>query len=215
MDQLNVMLLENRPGAGDDVATALADGGHAVHRCHPQGGAAFPCSALTGEECPLDRPLDAAVVVRQGVAPSRSVGEDGVACALRAGLPVVEVGTDVLDPYAEVISARVRSDEPVEQACRRAVDASLVPTREAVAAALVPFLRSRGVNPSLVDVELHAVGDDLHIGLVLDGSITDGSADGTLPGLLGVRALDTVRGLRRRWSSVEVATAVRPPTRAR
>jgi hypothetical protein len=142
-----------------------------------------------------------ALLVRRGVAPTPTPLEDGVPCALRAGIPVVEDGTDLLDPYAEHITTRVRSGESVVQACERAVAEAMRPIEDEVATALVPFLESNGMQAGDVEVRLEPRGDLLRIHLHTEG------LSPTLTGQLSVKAVDTVRAMRRSWPAIEVTTA--------
>jgi hypothetical protein len=173
-----------------------------VHRCHEGSGPAFPCVGLADEHaCPLDSPIDVALLVRRGVSPAPTATEDGVPCALRAGIPVVEDGTDLLDPYSDHVTTRVGTDESVVEACRRAIAGAMEPLEAQVAAALVPFLESNGLTGDAVRVQLEPKGDVLRIHLSAEG------LSSTLTGQLSVKAVDTVRAMRRSWASIEVTTA--------
>lgn len=198
---LNLLVLESHSGVADRSIEALEAAGHRVHRCH-EGGRAFPCVGVTTpHECPIDHHVDAALLVRRGVAPATTPLEDGVPCALRAGIPVVEDGTDLLDPYAEHITTRVATGESVVDACERAVVEAMQPLEADVAAALVPFLEANGMHAGEVGVRLEPLGDALRIHL------HTGDLPPTLVGQLSVKAVDTVRAMRRSWSAIEVTTA--------
>jgi hypothetical protein len=198
---LNLLVLESHAGVADHSIEALEAAGHRVHRCH-DGGRAFPCVGVTSpHECPIDRHVDAALLVRRGVAPATTPLEDGVPCALRAGIPVVEDGTDLLDPYAEHITTRVTTGESVVDACERAVVESMQPLEADVAAALVPFLEANGMHAGEVGVRLEPLGELLRIHLDAVG------LPPMLVGQLSVKAVDTVRAMRRSWSTIEVTTA--------
>lgn len=198
---LNLLVLESHAGVADHSIEALEAAGHRVHRCH-EGGRAFPCVGVTSpHECPIDRHVDAALLVRRGVAPATTPLEDGVPCALRAGIPVVEDGTDLLDPYAEHITTRVTTGESVVDACERAVVESMQPLEADVAAALVPFLEANGMHAGEVGVRLEPLGELLRIHLDAVG------LPPMLVGHLSVKAVDTVRAMRRSWATIEVTTA--------
>jgi len=198
---LNLLVLESHAGVADHSIEALEAAGHRVHRCH-DGGRAFPCVGVTTpHECPIDRHVDAALLVRRGVAPATTPLEDGVPCALRAGIPVVEDGTDLLDPYAEHITTRVATGESVADACERAVVESMQPLDADVAAALVPFLEANGMHAGEVGVRLEPLGDALRIHL------RTGHLPPMLVGQLSVKSVDTVRTMRRSWATIEVTTA--------
>ena len=142
-----------------------------------------------------------ALVVRRGVGPAPTPLEDGVSCALRAGIPVVEDGTDLLDPYAEFITTRVGAEENVADACQRAVLEGMRPLEDEVAASLVPFLEANGLREGDCVVRLEPCGELLRIHLRAEGLTP------TLTGQLSVKAVDTVRAMRRTWPSIEVTTS--------
>jgi len=120
---MNVLLLETEAGAADAATEELTDRGHRVSRCHEPGRPAFPCRALEGQPCPLVDPgIDVAVTVRGHPGTRPSLREDGVACALRARVPLVVGGRVAFNPYEEW------ADEVVE-------DGDLVGACERVAAA--------------------------------------------------------------------------------
>lgn len=199
---LNLLIVESHPGVADRAVSQLQADGHTVHRCHEGSGPAFPCAGLAGDHaCPLDAPIDVALLVRRGVAPSPTPHEDGVPCALRAGIPVVEDGTDLLDPYNDHVTTRVGMDESVVDACRRAMVEAMVPLEAQVAEALVPFLEANGLPGDEVAVRLEPMGDVVRIHLMAEGLTP------MLTGQLSVKAADTVRAMRRTWSSVEVTTS--------
>ncbi len=91
---MDVLVLETEPGSADWTTDELTDRGHRVSRCHEPGRPAFPCRALEGQgPCPLSDPgIDVAVTVRAHPGTRPSPREDGVACALRARVPVVVAG---------------------------------------------------------------------------------------------------------------------------
>lgn len=198
---LDVLVIESHPGAADRAIGELQAAGHAVHRCH-DSTTAFPCAGVEGDHrCPVEGHVDVALLVRRGVVPSPTPFEDGVPCALRAGIPVLEQGTDLFDPYVEHLSARVGSDESLSAACGRAVDEAMRPQAAQVEDALVPFLRANGLPDDAVEVVLEAHRDALRIHLRARGTHEIGAL---LTGQLSVKAVDVVRQMRRTWSSVEV-----------
>lgn len=198
---LNLLVLESHAGAADHSIDQLEAAGHRVHRCHDDGRA-FPCVGVSSpSECPIDQHVDVALLVRRGVAPATTPLEDGVPCALRAGIPVVEDGTDLLDPYAEHLTTRVAHGESVVEACERAVVEAMEPLEADVAAALVPFLEANGMQAGDVGVRLEPLGELLRIHL------HTADLSPTLLGQLSVKAVDTVRAMRRSWATIEVTTA--------
>jgi hypothetical protein len=135
-DRLDILLIESRPGDGDADAALLAAAGHRVHRCWPpQRFGRTPlrdrylCVGATRQRCPLQEDIDVALLVRGRVSSEPGAREAGVACAIRAGVPVVEDGVDELDPFTPWLSGRAGTD--VVGACEaaaRTAPAALTPT---------------------------------------------------------------------------------------
>jgi hypothetical protein len=125
-NQLDVLLVEHRPGVGARDVQTLEEAGHRVQRCHSapwEDGERnrhdrHLCAALKEGTCPLDLGVDVALLVRPRISPRPSIYEQGVTCAVRSGVPVVEAGPDALDPFAGVIDLRVEFD--VVDACETA-----------------------------------------------------------------------------------------------
>ena len=89
---LQVLLLESHPFEGAEAEAALAAAGHEVVRCHGPSSDGFPCAGLVDRAaCPLRAGVDVAVDVRRARDGDPTALEDGVGCALRGGVPVVEV----------------------------------------------------------------------------------------------------------------------------
>jgi hypothetical protein len=198
---LNVMVLESHPGVAQHAADQLGSAGHRVHRCHEPADKGFPCSGVASPaDCPLEQRIDVALVVRRGVAPRPTPLEDGVACAIRAGVPVVEHGADVLDPYTPFLAARVGGTATeVVTACEDVAGDALEATEGEVSIALQQFLRANDLDPEAVRVRLEHLDDSLHIHL--EGA----DLDQRLRGLLGVKAVDACRRRTRRCRSVDVS----------
>jgi hypothetical protein len=197
---LNVMVLESHPGVGQRVTDELGSAGHRVHRCHEPADTGFPCSGVASPgSCPLEQRIDVALVVRRGVAPRPTPLEDGVACAIRTGVPVVEHGADVLDPYTPFLAARVRDGREAVTVCEDVARDALAATEIEVSTALHQFLRANDLDPGAVRVKLEHLDDSLHIHL--EGA----DLDRRLRGLLGVKAVDACRHRTRRCRSVDVS----------
>jgi hypothetical protein len=200
---VDVMVIENRRGAGDHAAAQLEQQGHRVHRCHEPGGQVFPCRGVTdARTCPISEGAQVALLVRHGISPRPTSSEQGVVCALRAGLPVVEDGPDVLDPFDPWISVRAHGDPG--RACADAVQRALDPLRSNLRAATAPVLEAAGADPSALawDVEVGERG----VHLVATGPELDPATRSQL----AVRAIDAARGLApdRSWIDVSyVATS--------
>lgn len=168
---LDVLLLEASPGDGADGAIHLEEAGHRVHRCfdahvagsvHPSGW--VPCRALTDGECPLDGTIDVALLARRGVTPRPGPREAGVRCAVRAGVPIVEDGGDLLDPFTQWITHRT-DDAGVVGACESAALDAMAPVVERLRAGSGALLADLGIDPADIDAAFAIDGDQLVIHL--------------------------------------------------
>jgi hypothetical protein len=123
---MRVLVLESEPGAADAAVAALERNGHAVARCHDPGDLAFPCRAIDDlSRCPLNRtPIDVAVTIRGEERWTTSELEDGVACAIRARVPLVIGGAVAANPYRRWATLTMH-DEDIVAACTRAASARL------------------------------------------------------------------------------------------
>jgi hypothetical protein len=119
---MDVLVPETEPHTADSTISELTGRGHHVSQCHEPGKPVFPCRVLAGEgPCPLADPgVDVAVAVRAHPGTRPSLREDGVACALRARVPLVVAGRVALTPHGDW------ADEVVE-------DGDIVGARECVA----------------------------------------------------------------------------------
>jgi hypothetical protein len=149
---MDVLVLESEDGAADTAIQKLEGGGHRVFRCHEPGAAVFPCRALAGEgPCPLANPgIDVAVTVRSHPDVQPSLREDGVACALRARVPLVVAGNDILSPYDEWATEVVRDDDVVG-ACERVLAAPSGDHSEVATDALRAALQRRAGSSGHAD----------------------------------------------------------------
>jgi len=123
---MDVLVLESEAGAADPTIHELEEDGHSVFRCHDPGAAAFPCRALAGQgPCPLaDAGIDVTVACRAKLDSRPSPLEDGVACALRARVPLIVAGDVTVHPYEEWAD-QVVQDGDIVDACRRVLAAPL------------------------------------------------------------------------------------------
>ena len=160
---MKVMLLESHRGAADDVAAELEHQGHEVRRCHEAKMSAFPCNALIdGAGCPLEGGgVDVAVTVRPHVAPRPSALEDGVTCALRAGVPLVVAGNLALNPY-EPWATQLVDEERAVAACERAAAGGYQGAVAVIRAALAPMLPVEDI-----EIVVRRQGEGLQIRLTL------------------------------------------------
>src|SRR3546814_20188340 len=130
---MDVLLIQSRPGAARAAAESLEAAGHRVHLCHEPGEPAFPCKGLVDpSSCPLEGHIDVALLVRPRIAPRPTAVEDGVTCALRAGVPLVEPGSELLDPSGPWVTLRTHTDDAVVASCAEATQLRHDPLRPAL-----------------------------------------------------------------------------------
>lgn len=201
---LDVLLIETHDGAGEEAATRLAADGHRIHRCWEPGtvgttyDTAFPpCSAMTEGTCPLDDGIDVALLVRRGISPEPTAAGSSVRCALRAGVPVVEDGADLLDPFEPWITARTGTD--LVASCQEAAGAAFAPVVEELRTRVEPVLVEAGVDPDELAIAFDVDGTSLVIRL--DGP----EVDERTRQAISVRALTALTRTRRRFTRVDVA----------
>ena len=115
-------MMESHPGVGAVAGARLEQAGHRIVRCNAPDHAR-PCRGLTGDDaCPLDEPVDVAVLVRE---PGSFGVEHGVVCASRERVPLVELA-GAHDPLAAAATATglasvlVTDGDDVVAACERA-----------------------------------------------------------------------------------------------
>lgn len=203
---LDVLLLEASPGDGATDADLLEGAGHRVLRCydpdaprltaHPSG--LIPCVALTDGSCPLDGHVDVALLARRGVIPRPGPGETGVRCAIRAGVPVVEDGGDLLDPFAPWIDRRTTSGQVVS-ACEAAAVDSFDPVVRSLREMCTPILERSGIDPDQLVARFERADDDLLVRLSCP------PLDAHLSRAIAARVLDALRAFPRRFATVEVS----------
>lgn len=202
---LDVLLVESHPWAGGTVARNLTDAGHTVHRCHEPGDTGFACVGLAGEhDCPLDGHVDAAVLVRSGSVPVPTPHEDGFRCAIRSGIPVVEVGDERTDPYAKWITTRADEDG-VAEACRQAIELAKQPIVDAVNDRIEHLLRDAGIDPAGTVCRIEHRWPDLDVAIDVAGPVDRG-----LEQQVGVRAYDALRAHSSDYKTINVAVRGTP-----
>lgn len=195
---LNVLVAESHPGlAAADVA-ALESAGHTVHRCYEPGQRGFPCVAVSGQDCPLDGPIDVAYLHRLQMTPRATPLEDGIRCAVRQGVPVVEHSQSLLDPFEPFVSAWVGADD-LTSTLAEAAEHRFDPLCRDVLRRIGPLLAAAGISDDQVRIKVEPRHLDLEIHLELDAT-TDKSFDQSL----AVRAFDAVRSDKRRFGNVDV-----------
>lgn len=204
---LDVLLIESHSGAGGADGDQLKGAGHRVHRCfpEPQGAAGgrialrdrYLCVGVTAASCPLDRGIDVALLVRQRIATRPAASEAGVSCALRAGVPVVEDGPDLLDPYEPWLAGHVVGDTVA--ACESAAAHRFESLRREIHRRMAPLLTASGIEVDAVSCSVETGWPRLRV--VLSGPATTRSVEQAL----AVRVLDAVRAGERTFGQVDVS----------
>ena len=197
MKTLDVMVLESSPHAADDAVRRLEAAGHRVHRCHEADAAAFPCNALRDPAlCPLARGVDVALIVNASAEPEPTIFEEGVGCAVRAQVPLVEDGVVSPSPYAPWLAARVDGD--LDDALRRGADAATRALSDAIRRDIAPVLGHATIDAASVDVAVDRDGRDLSVSIY-------GPVPGELTSRLAIRVADAVRDSGRSYDRLRIA----------
>lgn len=197
MTHLDVLVVESRPGAARHEKAALEAAGHTVHTCHEPHAPGFPCRALDDAAvCPLDGGIDVAVVVRRGVQPRPTAFESGVSCIVKAGVPLLEAGSTVLDPFAPYIEGYITGDtvEAVEETAAGVQQALTDALRDRSAG----LLEGTGVDPSAIATLVEHVGPNTRI------TVSGPDLQPSMQHSICVRMLDVVRGTRAVSGQVDV-----------
>jgi hypothetical protein len=199
-ERLDVLVVESSPRAGAAAVAALEASGHRVHRCHDDDHRGFSCRGMTEDQgCPVEQGIDVALLVRSRVMPKPTAFEDGVRCAIRAGVPLVEDGPEVLDPFAPWVADRLEPGADVVGAVEAAVDNGFDPLRRRIEARIAPLASSIGVEPTAVRSRIERVGSSLEVHLDLPVAVPKSAAQA-----LAVRVLDAVRTMGRTIGNVDV-----------
>jgi len=198
---LDVLVLESSPAAADEAAADLDRAGHRLHRCYDAGERGFPCKGvLAPSTCPIEQGVDVAVLVRPRVAPRPTPLETGVSCAVRAGIPLIEVGGEALDPFGPWVTARLgQGGIGVADACtsvaERTLDPLLARVRRHVAQTMATLAPSRGP----VTCVLRRSGPGLHI------ELSGPRLGKDVQHALALRVADAVRSERRSHTTLDIS----------
>jgi len=201
---LDVLLIENHPGAGSADAEQLVAAGHRIHRCFPDGKGSlglrdgYLCVGATTGSCPLDGGIDVALIVRRPPAARLAASEGGVGCALRDGVPVVEDGVGMVDDPLELrLAGRARNDVVVacEAAARQPFDA----VRRGFEARVARVLEANNVHPGTVSCMFEPRGSRLLV------SLSGPAISDAFEQALAVRMLDAVHAAGRAFDRIDVS----------
>jgi hypothetical protein len=200
MSPLDVLIMESQRGAAHGAEAALTAAGHRVHRCHEPGDRGFPCKGITeAGGCPLDQArIDVALVVRAHVDPKPTPLEDGISCAIRSGVPLVEDGPDLLDPFQPWVAARVDGADLVGTVVA-AADHRFDPLRARILDRISILLGGAHIDRSQVFIRFDSSDHSLQV--VLD---VDAEVDRHLEQAIAVRVLDAIRSMDRTYGEVNV-----------
>ncbi len=123
------------------------------------GETAFPCVGLTDpDRCPLDQAIDVTLLVRRGIHPRPMPAEDGVRCAIRAGVPIVEDGSDFYDPFDPWVARRVGPSDDVVAECVAAADRRFDQLRALVRERIARLAAAAGTSANEVTCRIEPTG---------------------------------------------------------
>lgn len=197
---LDVLVIESHPRAATLAVAELEAAGHRIHRCYAEGQHGFPCRAVSRPgSCPIDGNIDVALVVRPRVAPRPTGLEAGVGCVIRAGIPIVEDGPDILDPFEPWIDRRINGPSDAVRACREAADAADGPIRARIKDRIRRVATAARIEPSAIRCRLERNGPSLDVHLYLPATAAKGVEQA-----LAVRVLDAVRSVGQTFGNVDV-----------
>lgn len=194
---MDVLVIEDTPGAAEATVAELEAAGHHVHRCFDEGGSPYPCKAA-GEHgrCPLDLPVDVAVLARTHIGLSLTLHERGASCVLRAGIPMVATESEPLDPLADWLSDVDRGD--IVATCR-AVAGTRARLEATVLQSISDVVSDEGVDPADVACHIEVHEDSMVIRLTCPTDLPTWAK-----AVIVARVLDTVSGSLRRVDHVRV-----------
>jgi hypothetical protein len=196
---LEVLVIESHRGAAAAAVHDLEAAGHHVQRCYDEDSSGFPCRGIVvAAQCPLAGHTDVALLVRSRVAPHPTALEQGVTCAIHAGVPLVEAGPAALDPFELWLTARV--DDDVVATCEAACDAALGELRREILRLVAPVLFAAGIAADRAACRLEPEATSLNVRFDLPVSVSPAVRQA-----LAVRVLDAVRGSGRTYGPVQVA----------
>ena len=170
---LDVLMIESDPGIASGPATDLLEAGHRLHWCHDSIDHGFRCRGLLEPStCPLEQHVDVAFVARDGVNPRPTALEAGVRCAIRAHVPIVEQGTEILDPYAPWVTERIMRGDDAVAACERAAANTHGSLEASIRSRISGLLAASTIRADEVHCRFHANGQGLDIELVLPVAVS-------------------------------------------
>lgn len=164
---MRVLVLESDAGIAAGYERALTDAGHEVVHCHEPGAPVFPCAGVPDPDgCPLHGGrVDVALLVRDPIVERPRAREAGVACALRARVPVLEPDRgSPHDPYVGFVD---RFDGDVVTALSAATASASRGHAEAVLRHLRAAASAQGIDGSGLAVTAWRRGAALRVEVTL------------------------------------------------
>ena len=199
-NDLDVLVIESQPRIAANAVEALEAAGHRVHRCYDDADGHSPCRGLASPpDCPVDGPVDVALVVRPGYSQASGHFEEGVSCAVRAFVPVVELGVEETAPFLPWVTKRIPQDGDVAEACAEAIAESFAPVRAEVQTRIARLLATYAIEPGAVTVRFEPARGGIDVHLDLPVAVPRGVEQA-----LAVRVLDALRGSGRTFGRVDV-----------
>ena len=200
-ETLDVLVIESHEGAAATVSEELERGGAAIQTCHRPGEGAFPCVGLVNPEaCPLARSIDVALVVRDPLAAAPTTREDGVRCAIRAGIPLLEVNDGPADPYGLWLTAHATPGQLVADV-HEGIDRGFDPLRREIGKRIAPTLARASIEPESITIDISASRGKLNV--TLGGH----AVPHRIAQQLAVRVFDATRSAGRSFSQVAVSVS--------
>lgn len=207
-ESLDVLLIESHPGVGDPSAQVLVDAGHRVHRCHQSSDSGWVCVGLTDPTaCPLEGHIDAAVLARTSGTTGRTEHEDGVRCAIRARVPIVQVRSGQVDgdttgTYGQWVTLNSH-ERSLDAACRAAITLGHQPMVDEVLDKVMPLVRDAGLPADVTHCTVSSRWPTMTVSITIPGP-----ADRRLEQAVSVRAYDALRTYSQDFTTVDVTVQV-------
>lgn len=164
-----VLLLSSDDDRLAEIEADLTGAGYEVTRCVAEGAPGFPCVGLTAGACPLDAGggVDVALDVRVHPWPHPTPRETGVSCAVRAGVPLVVIGSEG-NPFAPWAVATLPSGAGIAERCDDAIEKALEAHRAAAADAVAAVLANHGCEGAAYAVDVRRRQGRLNVRITAD-----------------------------------------------
>ncbi len=138
-------------------------------------------------------------LIRRGAGPDVTTLLDGARCAIRHDVPIVEQGSNEIDPLAPWISHVVGYGESIVTGCAIAADRAKDPLRHSINERIRPALDAAGIPADAVSTAVVRHGNSLVVHVEVPNGV-----ERRLEQALAVRVLDAVRANGRTTGHVDV-----------